>query len=76
LVKVEAIRWQNQITLSLGPLQTDMQPSYGYHPCMIWSDWFLEEPEEGSNPSYAEKKKKRQLAKELNRSVDTSTTQL
>jgi len=53
-----------------------MQPSYGYHPCMIWSDWFEEEPEEGSNPSYAEKKKKRQLAKELNRSVDTSTTQL
>jgi hypothetical protein len=51
-----------------------MQLSYGYHPCMIWPDWFSEEPEEGSNPSYAEKKKK-QLAKELNRSVDTSTTQ-
>ena len=40
-----------------------MQLSYGYHPCMIWPDWFFEEPEEGSNPDWAEKKKKK-LAKE------------
>ena len=30
---------------------------------MIWPDWFAAEPEEGSNPDWAEKKKKK-LAKE------------
>jgi len=42
----------------------------GYHPVMIWSDWFDHEPEEGSNP-----KKKMPLSKEQAHIVYTDTTQ-
>lgn len=45
----------------------------GYHPCMIWPDWFGEEPEEGSNPAWEQKKKQRAMAKD--RIVYTDTTQ-
>jgi len=47
-----------------------MQLDYGYHPCMIWPDWFDEEPEGGSNP-----KKKQPRAKAKSRIVYTDTEQ-
>ena len=31
-------------------MPTSTQLECGYHPCMIWDDWFHEEPEGGSNP--------------------------
>jgi len=43
-------RWPSPTMFSIGPRLTDTQPSYGYHPCMIWPDWFHEEPEDGSHP--------------------------
>ena len=44
---------------------------------MIWPDWFAAEPEEGSNPDWAEKKKKKkQLAKEQADIAYTDTNQL
>ena len=45
----------------------------GYHPCIIWPDWFHSEPEEGSNLRV---QKKKQIAKESNHNVDTDTNQL
>ena len=42
---------------------------------MIWPDWFAAEPEEGSNPDWAEKKKKKQLAKEQADICYTDTNQ-
>jgi hypothetical protein len=42
----------------------------GYHPMMIWSDWFDHEPEGGSNP-----KKRKPLAKGQAHIVYTDTTQ-
>lgn len=42
----------------------------GYHPIMIWPDWFDEEPEEGSSP-----KKRKPRAKEQAHIVYTDTTQ-
>lgn len=43
----------------------------GYHPIMIWSDWFDKEPEEGSNPQA----KKKRRAKGQAHIVYTDTTQ-
>ena len=42
----------------------------GYHPMMIWPDWFDYEPEGGSNP-----KKRKPLSKGQDRIVYTDTTQ-
>jgi len=42
----------------------------GYHPVMIWSDWFDHEPKGGSNP-----KKRKPLSKGQARIVYTDTTQ-
>ncbi len=42
----------------------------GYHPSMIWPDWFDHEPEEGSNP-----KKRKPLSKGQDRIVYIDTTQ-
>jgi hypothetical protein len=50
----------------------------GYHPMMIWPDWFSEEPEEGSNPKFTAVKKAAALkryAKEQAHIVYTDTTQ-
>lgn len=46
----------------------------GYHPCMIWNDWFDKEPEEGSKPKKS-KKKVQQLSKESNHNACTGTQQ-
>ena len=47
----------------------------GYHPCQIWSDWFEQEPEGGSNPRMP-KKKVRQPSTEQDHIVYTDTQQL
>ena len=43
----------------------------GYHPMMIWPDWFDTEPEEGSNPQATRKRR----AKGQAHIVYTDTTQ-
>ena len=53
-------------------MQTSTQSEHGYHPCMIWPDWFEEEPEGGSNPRMP---KKKQPSTKQDRIVYTDTTQ-
>jgi hypothetical protein len=50
----------------------------GYHPMVIWDDWFSEEPEGGSNPKYLAVRREVALmrhAKERDRIACTDTNQ-
>ena len=44
----------------------------GYHPCIIWPDWFHSEPEEGSNLTV---QKKKQASKVSAHTFDTDMNQ-